>query len=284
MIHDAFQPLANWEYFFSTTGSTWINYAIDTHIYRAFSGAATDSENIESICSQHDPIAASQSRLPTIVGEFSLGTNTFCVSYKECFGVTLDQAIQNITSTDGDVNMFLRRFWEAQQGTYEAAGAGWIFWNWKTELAPTWSYEQCVAQRWIPVDLDSDKTFTFDSSQAYCLTNEDYNNIPSFPTTAASNPAGTHSAVGPPIKSQAVLNYTVSATASASEVAATATATAAIISGFVSASSVTTSSSTPSASIANLASGAIEMVHSSSLKCIGAAMMVMTATMVWQLV
>lgn len=28
MIHDAFQPLANWEYFFSTTGSTWINYAI----------------------------------------------------------------------------------------------------------------------------------------------------------------------------------------------------------------------------------------------------------------
>lgn len=40
--------------------------AKDTHIYRAFSGAATDTENIESICSQHDPIAASQSRLPTV--------------------------------------------------------------------------------------------------------------------------------------------------------------------------------------------------------------------------
>lgn len=128
VIHDCFRPLGDWEYFFQTTGSNWTNYALDTHVYQAFGDSMTDEEHIQSVCAQESNIAASQSRLPTFVGEFSLGVNTFCVAYKDCFGLTMDDAIKNITSSNEDVDTFLRGFWEAQIGAYEKGGAGWIFW------------------------------------------------------------------------------------------------------------------------------------------------------------
>ncbi|EIW70375.1 hypothetical protein TREMEDRAFT_43106 [Tremella mesenterica DSM 1558] len=152
-IHDAFQPLANWDYFFSTEGLglSWTNYGVDTHIYDAF-GSSPDKtwqEHLDTMCYLASSIASAQTKFPVIVGEFSLGTNTYCVDYQSCFGATLADTIANLT--DYETSLFLRQFWEVQSDVYEL-GAGWIFWSHANEFAAPWSWSQSAAQNWIPED------------------------------------------------------------------------------------------------------------------------------------
>ncbi len=68
MIHDCFRPLSDWDYFFSTGGAAWINYALDTHIYQAFADAPnmSDDQQLMGICGQQSTISISQSKLPTV--------------------------------------------------------------------------------------------------------------------------------------------------------------------------------------------------------------------------
>ncbi|WVR07113.1 hypothetical protein IAU60_004153 [Kwoniella sp. DSM 27419] len=171
VIHDAFQPPKNWQYFWSepTLGQDWTNYALDTHIYDAFGGAnqKTYQEHLDTICWWSGQLAEAQKSFPVIIGEFSLGTNTYCVDYQSCFGLTLDEVIHNIT-TSYEANMFMRQFWEVQANAYEL-GAGWIFWSVHHELAGPWSWTQSAAQNWIPED-PSEKIWPFDpSATSYCL-------------------------------------------------------------------------------------------------------------------
>jgi len=44
---------------------------------------------------------------------------------------------------------FLRQFWEAQTISYEK-GNGSIQWTWKAEAADEWSYQDGLANGWIP--------------------------------------------------------------------------------------------------------------------------------------
>lgn len=65
------------------------------------------------------------------VGEQALGVGTFCVDYKECFNLTSQDLMANVSagSSDADYNNFYRALWESQYHAYNH-GAGFIFWNW----------------------------------------------------------------------------------------------------------------------------------------------------------
>ncbi|WVQ80824.1 hypothetical protein IAT38_002931 [Cryptococcus sp. DSM 104549] len=190
VIHDAFQPVLNWKYFWSeaSLGLNWTNYALDTHIYDAFgtSSQKTYQEHLDTICAQAANIAEAQTYFPVMVGEFALGVNTYCVDYQSCWGLTLDEVISNFTSTY-DASLFLRQFWEVQSDVYEL-GAGWIFWSVHHELAGPWSWTQSAAQNWIPED-PTEKIYPFNSSlSASCLDTANPlagdQNLPSFPSSA----------------------------------------------------------------------------------------------------
>ncbi|OWZ37095.1 glucan 1,3-beta-glucosidase [Cryptococcus neoformans AD2-60a] len=190
VIHDAFQPLLNWRYFWGeeSLGLNWTNYALDTHIYDAFGGADQKSyqEHLDTICALSASIAEAQQYFPVIVGEFALGVNTYCVDYQSCWGLTIDEVIANFTSTY-EASLFLRQFWEVQSDVYEL-GAGWIFWSVHHELAGPWSWTQSAAQNWVPMD-PSEKIWPFNpDASSYCLDTfnplEGDQNLPYFPSYA----------------------------------------------------------------------------------------------------
>lgn len=45
---------------------------------------------------------------------------------------------------------FLRKIWEAQVISYEAAADGWLQWTWKAENADEWTYQAGLKYGWIP--------------------------------------------------------------------------------------------------------------------------------------
>jgi glucan 1,3-beta-glucosidase len=112
IVHDAFGSLTDWTtHFFGWEGlgHNWTNYALDTHVYQAWSGITYDEGHIESACGMASYLEETQKSLPVvsvqivytcdealiirshqIVGEFSLGVQTFCVDYKDCFNLVSD--------------------------------------------------------------------------------------------------------------------------------------------------------------------------------------------------
>lgn len=88
---------------------------------------------------------------PSTVGEFSLGTQTYCVAYADCVNVSMETNIQDSL----EQSVFINHLWEAQRAVYEQS-AGWLFWSWKTDAAPTWSFRQSARQGWIPEGLTND--------------------------------------------------------------------------------------------------------------------------------
>lgn len=60
-------------------------------------------------------------------------------------------------NNSSDAALFSRKYWAVQQAVYESA-AGWIMWTWKTQAAPTWSYQTSVDQGWIPDRLTKGAT------------------------------------------------------------------------------------------------------------------------------
>lgn len=63
------------------------------------------------------------------MGEFALGTQTYCVKYQDCLNVTMAQNM-NLTQSE---SVFTNQMWEAQKAVYEKS-AGWIFWSWKVRF------------------------------------------------------------------------------------------------------------------------------------------------------
>ncbi|WWD17228.1 hypothetical protein CI109_101666 [Kwoniella shandongensis] len=190
VIHDAFQPVLNWKYFWSQEhlGMNWTNYALDTHIYDAFGGSSSKSwqEHLDTICAQSAAISEAQTYFPVIVGEWALGVNTYCVDYKSCWGLSMNDVIYNFTSSY-EASLFMRQFWEVQSNVYEL-GAGWIFWSVHHELAGPWSWTQSAAQNWIPED-PTEKLYPFYAdASSYCLDTSNPidgdQNMPYFPSFA----------------------------------------------------------------------------------------------------
>jgi len=59
----------------------------------------------------------------------------------------------NLNTTQAE-SVFTEQYYEVQRAIYETA-AGWIFWNWVSDAAPTWSFFQSQQQGWIGSDLTS---------------------------------------------------------------------------------------------------------------------------------
>ncbi|KAK8864468.1 hypothetical protein IAR55_001718 [Kwoniella newhampshirensis] len=269
VIHDAFQPVLNWKYFWSqeNLGLNWTNYALDTHIYDAFGGASSKSwqEHLDTICWQAAAIAEAQTNFPVIVGEFALGVNTYCVDYQSCWGLSMSDVIYNFTSSY-EASLFMRQFWEVQSDVYEL-GAGWIFWSVHHELAGPWSWTQSAAQNWIPED-PSEKIYPFyANASSYCLDTSKPlagdQNMPYFPPYTRNYTEIDISSVKP--KNLAALNQTsVSNTTSASTSShGTASSTSSSVTG--SAAAATSSNATSDATSQSPSSRLIPFSGSISL-------------------
>lgn len=69
VVHDAFQPLENWRYWFhESKGAQWVNYGLDQHSYFAWPPYSEyqNYDRIESACSMKNSLAAAQEWIPTV--------------------------------------------------------------------------------------------------------------------------------------------------------------------------------------------------------------------------
>ncbi|RXW22687.1 hypothetical protein EST38_g3161 [Candolleomyces aberdarensis] len=163
MIHDAFQSLSYWNGFLQTP--TYHGVFIDTHRYQIFSVAEnqlTNAQHIQRACNTRSELASSP--LWVVVGEFTPAA-TDCAKYLNGRGVgsrydgsypgasrvgSCSGLTGRASSFSSSYKTFLRQFWEAQIGSYERGGQGWIQWTWKAEIADEWSYQAGLANGWIP--------------------------------------------------------------------------------------------------------------------------------------
>jgi glucan 1,3-beta-glucosidase len=153
IIHDCFvEPLSDWKSTYAN--SFWKNgsYAIDTHRYHAWapeSKLSSQEAHIQYACNLASEFLPVQTNnFPILVGEWALSLKA-CAT-KSCTFETMSQSV-NSQNTQA-MNLFYRRFFEAQVTTYEASTGGWIYWNWKTQSSAAWSYQASLAQGWIPSD------------------------------------------------------------------------------------------------------------------------------------
>lgn len=160
IIHDAFMDLSYWSNLPSALGASGTQIGIDTHRYQVFDDSQVGLDgagHLSNVCSQADDIAASDSVMPTYVGEwsaavdvcfFSNGSSAAGSSCSEdgCSCVSDDQS-----SWSSAVSTFVRQFVEAQMDVFEGKGSGYFFWS---HVGPgNWNFVNGVEQGWIPQPL-----------------------------------------------------------------------------------------------------------------------------------
>ncbi|KAJ2006623.1 hypothetical protein H4R26_001263 [Coemansia thaxteri] len=109
---------------------------LDAHLYHVFDRNIDEwslENHLRLVCQNGRDLKANSTFFPIIVGEWSLA---------------LPQ-----TALRGRENEARRRFAEAQLDAYELGGAGWIFWCFKTEVSPEWSFLEALDRSWIPQPL-----------------------------------------------------------------------------------------------------------------------------------
>lgn len=166
LIHDAFDPLKNWQGFMKYPAYEGV--AMDTHIYQMFSNegnARSEEQHIRNACDEATELA-SYNTLWVIVGEWTTSPND-CAKYLNGRGKGArydgsypgSPRVGSCAKLTTDARNFskaykttLRKMYEAQVSTFEKAAKGWVYWTWKTEQAPEWSYSAGLANGWIPVD------------------------------------------------------------------------------------------------------------------------------------
>ncbi|KAJ2515030.1 hypothetical protein GGI11_003885 [Coemansia sp. RSA 2049] len=118
--------------------SKYIDAWLDAHLYHVFD-RNIDNWPLEShlrlVCNNGRDLKSNSTIFPIIVGEWSLA---------------LPQAALN-----GRENEARRRFAEAQLDAYDQGGAGWIFWCFKTEASPEWSFLDALDRSWLPQPLSN---------------------------------------------------------------------------------------------------------------------------------
>ncbi|KAJ2079360.1 hypothetical protein H4R24_003835 [Coemansia sp. RSA 988] len=122
----------------SDWNSKYIDAWLDAHLYHVFDHNIDNwslEQHLNLVCQNGNDLRASSSSFPIIVGEWSLALpqNAFNGREKEA----------------------RRKFAEVQLDAYEQGGAGWIFWCFKTENSPEWSFLDALDRSWIPQPLTS---------------------------------------------------------------------------------------------------------------------------------
>jgi len=106
-----------------------------------------------------------------MAGEFSVAVND-CATYLNGVGVgsrwdgtfpsstyrhspnSTCVGTSDISTYTAEYKTFMKQFFLAQIEAFEQ-GAGWFYWNFKTESSPLWSYFDGVDNGWIPEDINN---------------------------------------------------------------------------------------------------------------------------------
>lgn len=149
VFHDGFRP--HTEYLGFMQPATHRNVVYDIHRYQCFSREDLDMDihghlrksGVEWGQEAHD--INTQLKLPTVVGEWSLGLNLEVVSlWAEG---PYDHALTGMSEFARD--LAYRAYGAAQLLTYERY-KGWFFWSYRTETTPEWCFRDCVERGWLP--------------------------------------------------------------------------------------------------------------------------------------
>jgi len=127
------------------------NVIFDIHRYQCFSREDLDMDIFGHLhkagveWGQEARDIERELKLPTIVGEWSLGLNLEVVSlWAEG---PYDHALTHMGAFQRDVAY--RAYGAAQLLTYELY-RGWFFWSYRTETTPEWCFRDCVERGWLP--------------------------------------------------------------------------------------------------------------------------------------
>lgn len=153
VFHDGFRSFR--EYLGFMGEAEFRNVVFDIHRYQCFDRADIDLDiygHIEksAIHWKHEADdIIQQLRLPTYVGEWSLGLNLHVVSlWAEG---PFNYALEQMDRFQMDVGY--RAYAAAQLATFEKY-LGWFFWTYKTETTPEWCFRECVERGWLPSRFD----------------------------------------------------------------------------------------------------------------------------------
>jgi glucan 1,3-beta-glucosidase len=149
VFHDGFRSFREYTGFMS--GPEFDNVVFDIHRYQCFERADIDMDiygHIEKSAitwKQEADEIIRELRLPTYVGEWSLGLNLKVVSlWAEG---PFNYALEHMDDFQKDVAY--RAYAAAQLATFEKY-LGWFFWTYKTETTPEWCFRECVERGWLP--------------------------------------------------------------------------------------------------------------------------------------
>jgi glucan 1,3-beta-glucosidase len=134
---------------------------LDSHQYYAFPPLANLArpEILSRICQTSHLLRnqSSSTSHPTLIGEFSLETNTTSSSSHHPH----HQSQNNNNNPSQSQRTWYRLLFEAQIAAYSNS-EGWYFWTWKTEHEiDTWSYRRGWRDGWIPADVGDRGSFVF---------------------------------------------------------------------------------------------------------------------------
>jgi glucan 1,3-beta-glucosidase len=153
VFHDGFRSFR--EYIGFMSEPEFENVVFDIHRYQCFERADIDMDIYGHIqksaitWKQEADEISRELRLPTYVGEWSLGLNLHVVSLggKGPFNYALQH------KADFQLDVGYRAYAAAQLLTFENY-LGWFFWTYKTETTPEWCFRECVKRGWLPARFD----------------------------------------------------------------------------------------------------------------------------------
>lgn len=153
IIHDAFQVFGYWNNFLTVAEGQW-NVVVDHHHYQVFSGGELSrniNDHISVACNwgwdakkeSHWNVAGEWSAALTDCAKWLNGVNRgarYEGAYYNAPYIGSCQPLLDISQWSDEHKTDTRRYIEAQLDAFEYTG-GWVFWSWKTENAPEWSFQ-----------------------------------------------------------------------------------------------------------------------------------------------
>jgi len=153
VFHDGFRAFREYTGFMQAPD--FRNVVFDIHRYQCFDRNDIDMDiyghiQKSAIFWKHEADEIIQElRLPTYVGEWSLGLNLRVVSLWA--QGPFNYALEHMDKFQMDVGY--RAYASAQLATFEKY-LGWFFWTYKTETTPEWCFRECVERGWLPARFD----------------------------------------------------------------------------------------------------------------------------------
>lgn len=149
VFHDGFRSHTEYLNFMQPPGHQ--NVVFDIHRYQCFERSDIEMDiyghlrKAGDLWREESDAIEAELKLPTIVGEWSLGLDLEVVSlWAEG---PFDHALRRMDKFQE--NAAYRAYAAAQLLTFERY-YGWFFWSYRTETTPEWCFRECVQRGWLP--------------------------------------------------------------------------------------------------------------------------------------